>query len=451
MKIRAVVLAAGLGTRMKSERPKMLHLLGGRPLVYYALEAAHEATGALPVLVIGHGAEALRAEVGEKAECVLQPDLLGTADAVRRAEPLLRGTVDFVLVTYGDMPLLQAATLRRLIDGMPAHRGPLGMLTGRDQNARGFGRILRDETGAVQAVVEERDADSHQRGLSDINPGVYLARETWLWHALAQVRPSPKGEFYLTDLVEMAAAQPGGVLATAIEDPSEWIGINTRVHLAEAEGALRARINQGWMEAGVTMIDPATTYVQAGVEIGADTVLLPNTRLEGTTRLGRGCQIGPDTTLRNATLGDRCRVEAAVVEGAKLADEVSVGPFAHLRKGAVLERGVHMGNFGEVKDSTLGPGTKMGHFSYIGDAHIGAEVNIGAGTVTCNFDGQKKNPTDIGDGAFIGSDTMLVAPVKIGRGARTGAGAVVTRDVPDHTLAAGMPARAIRRLAPAKE
>jgi len=401
--------------------------------------------------VIGHGAEALRAEVGEKAECVLQPDLLGTADAVRRAEPLLRGTVDFVLVTYGDMPLLQAATLRRLIDGMPAHRGPLGMLTGRDQNARGFGRILRDETGAVQAVVEERDADSHQRGLSDINPGVYLARETWLWHALAQVRPSPKGEFYLTDLVEMAAAQPGGVLATAIEDPSEWIGINTRVHLAEAEGALRARINQGWMEAGVTMIDPATTYVQAGVEIGADTVLLPNTRLEGTTRLGRGCQIGPDTTLRNATLGDRCRVEAAVVEGAKLADEVSVGPFAHLRKGAVLERGVHMGNFGEVKDSTLGPGTKMGHFSYIGDAHIGAEVNIGAGTVTCNFDGQKKNPTDIGDGAFIGSDTMLVAPVKIGRGARTGAGAVVTRDVPDHTLAAGMPARAIRRLAPAKE
>ena len=451
MRIRAVVLAAGLGTRMKSERPKMLQLLGGRPLVHFALEAAHEATGALPILVIGHGAEALRAEVGEKAECILQPVLLGTADALRRAEPLLRGTVDFVLVTYGDMPLLQAATLRRLIEGMQAHGGPLGMLTGRDQNARGFGRIVRDETGAVQAVVEESDADSHQQGLSEINPGVYVARESWLWRSLAQVRPSPKGELYLTDLVEMAAAQPGGVLAAAIEDPSEWIGVNTRVHLAEAEGALRARINRRWMEAGVTMIDPATTYVQAGVEIGVDTVLLPNTRLEGTTRLGRGCQIGPDTTLRNATLGDRCRVEVAIVEGAQLADEVSVGPFAHLRKGAVLERGVHMGNFGEVKDSTLGPGTKMGHFSYIGDAHIGAEVNIGAGTITCNFDGQKKNPTDIGNGAFIGSDTMLVAPVKIGRGARTGAGSVVTRDVPDHTLAVGMPARAIRRLAPAKE
>jgi bifunctional UDP-N-acetylglucosamine pyrophosphorylase/glucosamine-1-phosphate N-acetyltransferase len=436
---------------MKSEQPKMLHLLGGRPLVRYALETAREATGAPPVLVVGHGAEALRAEVGDQAECVVQADLLGTADAVRRAEPLLRGAVDFVLVTYGDMPLLQAATLRRLIEGMQAHGGPLGMLTGRDPITRGFGRIVRDVTGAVQAVVEESDADSQQRGLTEINPGVYIAREPWLWRSLAQVRPSPKGEFYLTDLVAMAAAQPGGVLATAIEDPSEWIGVNTRVHLAEAEAALRARINRRWMEAGVTMIDPATTYIHAGVEIGADTTLMPNTRLEGSTRVGHGCHIGPDTTLRDTTLGDRCRVEVAVVEGARLADEVSVGPFAHVRTGAVLERGVHMGNFGEVKNSTLGPGTKMGHFSYIGDAHIGAEVNIGAGTITCNFDGQKKNPTEIGDGAFIGSDTMLVAPVKIGRGARTGAGSVVTRDVPDHTLAVGMPARAIRRLAPAKE
>ncbi len=451
MRIRAIVLAAGLGTRMKSEQPKMLHPLGGRPLVRYALEAAREATGALPILVIGHGAEALRAEVGDRAECVLQPELLGTADAVRRAEPLLRGTVDLVLVTYGDMPLLQAATLRGLIEGMQAHDGPLGMLTAHDQNARGFGRIVRDARGAVQGVVEESQADAQQRELTEVNPGVYLAREPWLWRSLAQVHPSPKGEFYLTDLVAMAAAQPGGVLAMAIADPSEWIGVNTRVHLAEAEAALRARINRRWMEAGVTMIDPATTYIQADVEIGADTTLLPNTRLEGSTRVGHGCHIGPDTTLRNTTVGDRCRVEVSIAEGAKLAEEVSVGPFAHLRAGAVLERGVHMGNFGEVKNSTLGPGTKMGHFSYVGDADIGSEVNIGAGTITCNFDGEKKNHTTIEDGAFIGSDTMLVAPLKIGRGARTGAGAVVTRDVPDHTLAVGMPARGIRRLAPAKE
>jgi bifunctional UDP-N-acetylglucosamine pyrophosphorylase / glucosamine-1-phosphate N-acetyltransferase len=450
MMIRAVVLAAGLGTRMKSEQPKMLHPLGGRPMFHYALEAARSATGTRPILIIGHGAEALQAEVGSAAECILQPELLGTADAVRRSESALRGKADLVLVTYGDMPLLRATTLRRLIEAMDAHRGPLGMLTGRDANARGFGRIVRDAQGAVQAVVEESEASADERSLLDINPGVYVARESWLWPALAKVRPSPKGEYYLTDLVEMAA-KAGGVLEVAIDDPQEWIGVNTRAHLAEAEAALRARINLAWMEAGVTMIDPATTYIQAAVEIGADTMILPNTRLEGATRIGRGCQIGPDATLRDATLGDRCRVQVAIVEGARLADEVTVGPFAHLRKGAVLERGVHMGNFGEIKNSTLGPGTKMGHFSYVGDATIGADVNIGAGTITCNFDGQKKNPTAIGDGAFIGSDTMLVAPVKIGRGARTGAGAVVTRDVPDYTLAVGMPARGIRKLAPAKE
>jgi bifunctional UDP-N-acetylglucosamine pyrophosphorylase/glucosamine-1-phosphate N-acetyltransferase len=324
------------------------------------------------------------------------------------------------------------------------------MLSGRDVNARGFGRILRNAQGAVHGVVEEGEASAGERSLLDINPGVYVMRENWLWPALAKVQPSPKGEFYLTELVKMAA-EAGGVLDIPIDDPSEWIGVNTRVHLAEAEAALRARINRGWMEAGVTMIDPATTYIQADVEIGADTTILPNTRLEGATRIGCGCQIGPDTTLRDATLGDRCRVQVAVVEGARLADEVTVGPFAHLRKGAVLERGVHMGNFGEIKNSTLGPGTKMGHFSYVGDASIGAEVNIGAGTITCNFDGTKKNPTVIGDGAFIGSDTMLVAPVKIGRGARTGAGAVVTRDVPENTLAVGMPARGIRKLTPVKE
>ncbi len=451
MTIRAVVLAAGLGTRMNSERPKMLHPLGGRALFHYALEAARQATGTLPILIIGHGAEALRAEVGRTAECIVQPELLGTADAVRRSEPALRGTVDLVLVTYGDMPLLQAATLRRLIDAMQAHGGPLGMLSARDLNARGFGRIVRNAQGAVQAVVEEREASRGERSLLDINPGVYVVREKWLWPALAKVQASPKGEFYLTDLVKMAAAEAEGVLDVPIEDASEWIGVNTREHLAEAEAALRARINRSWMEAGVTMIDPATTYVHAGVEIGAETVILPNTRLEGATHIGRGCQIGPDTTLRDATLGDRCRVQVAVVEGARLADEVTVGPFAHLRKGSVLERGVHLGNFGEVKNSTLGPGTKMGHFSYVGDASIGAEVNIGAGTITCNFDGEKKNPTSIGDGAFIGSDTMLVAPVKIGRGARTGAGAVVTRDVPEHTLAVGMPARGIRKLTPLKE
>jgi bifunctional UDP-N-acetylglucosamine pyrophosphorylase/glucosamine-1-phosphate N-acetyltransferase len=224
------------------------------------------------------------------------------------------------------------------------------------------------------------------------------------------------------------------------------IGINTRQHLAEAEAALRGRIHRGWMLAGVTLQDPATTYIGPQVSLGADTIVLANTHLEGTTTIGRRCRLGPGTIIRDSQLGDGCAVELSVLEGAILDDDVEIGPFAHLRPGAHLMCGVHMGNFGEVKDSTLGPGTKMGHFSYIGNAEIGADVNIGAGTITCNYDGEKKNPTTIEDGAFIGSDTMLVAPLTLGEGARTGAGAVVTKDVPAHSLAVGMPARVIRRL-----
>lgn len=255
-----------------------------------------------------------------------------------------------------------------------------------------------------------------------------------------------KGEYYLTDAVELAAKDQLPVEAVADEDLIETIGINTAAHLAEANAALRQRINTGHMLNGVTMTDPATVYIDVDVTIGRDTVILPNTHIQGKVLVGEGSTIGPNTIIRDSTIGDRCTVLASVVEGAVLEDQVDVGPFARLRRGAHLARHVHLGNFGEVKDSYLGPGVKMGHFSYIGDATIGANVNIGAGTITCNFDGEKKNPTEIGEDAFIGSDTMLVAPLKIGAGAKTGAGAVVTRDVPPDTLAVGVPARGIKKL-----
>ena len=269
---------------------------------------------------------------------------------------------------------------------------------------------------------------------------------TWLWEALPRIPLSPKGEYYLTDLVGLAVGDGLAVEAIVVEDTQETIGINTRVHLAEAEGIMRQRINRAWMEQGVSMVDPSATYIEPGVQIGRDTIIWPNTYLHGVTRIGEDCIVGPDAIVRECQIGDGCKIVASVLEGAVLEDEVEIGPYSHLRKGAHLAQGVHLGNFGEVKESYLGPRSKMGHFSYIGDTKIGADVNIGAGTVTCNYDGVRKNPTEIGDGAFIGSDTMLVAPVKVGDHAQTGAGAVVTKDVAPGTLVVGMPARAIRKL-----
>jgi bifunctional UDP-N-acetylglucosamine pyrophosphorylase/glucosamine-1-phosphate N-acetyltransferase len=312
--------------------------------------------------------------------------------------------------------------------------------------SRGFGRVQRDELGRVVAIVEEAHANAAQRQISELNLGAYAFRAEWLWAHLSQLPLSPKGEYYLTDLVALAVGQGMEIASVLIEDEAELIGINTRAHLAEAEATLRGQFTLHWMTEGVTMLDPATTYIGPDVEIGPDTTLLPNTHLEGKTTVGAGCTIGPNSVIRDTIIGDACHIESSVLEGAILEEQVSIGPFAHLRKGAYLCRGVHMGNFGEVKDSRLEPGVKLGHFAYIGDAHIGAETNIGAGTITCNFDGEKKNRTEIGQFAFIGSDTMLVAPLKIGDHARTGAGSVVTRDIPDYGLAVGAPARVIRKM-----
>ena len=447
MKITAVLLAAGQGTRMKSDRPKVLHPLCGKPMLWHVLEALRVATTEKPVVIVGYGAEAVQEYLGDSAECVLQEPQLGTGHAAMQAESLLRDKMDYVIVTYADMPLLRGETFERLVETQRRNPGPLSLLTVIADDPRGFGRIVRNEEGTVEAVVEEYVATPEQLAIKELNVGAYCFRSDWLWDALHRIEKNPrKGEYYLTDIVEIAVRENQPVQAVVHDDFIETIGINSRVHLSEAEAALRMRINREHMLNGVSMMDPASTYIEVGVQIGSDTMIMPNTYLHGKTVIGEGNVLGPNTIIRDSTIGNRCKVLASVMEGAVLEDDVDMGPFARLRRGAHLKSHVHMGNFGEVKDSTLHEGVKMGHFSYIGNANIGANTNIGAGTITCNFDGERKHPTEIGEDAFIGSDTMLVAPLKLGDGARTGAGAVVTKDVPDDTLVVGMPARAIRKV-----
>lgn len=450
MKTIAVVLAAGKGTRMQSNTPKVLHPLMGKPIIKYALESAQAATGRKPVMVIGHGADQILSVAGANARFVLQEPQLGTGHALLQTRPLLEKEADLILLTTADMPLLSPTTLQAVIDAhqqaarhSPASPITLLFLVGNE--TRGFGRIKRGADGTVQAIIEEKHASADDPPPYELNASVYCFTASWLWEYLPRIPASPSGEYYLTDLVALATQDGFPVQALPIQDAEEAIGINNRLHLAEAEAVLRNRITRQWMLSGVTLIDPQTTYIEPDVRIGKDTVIWPNTYLHGSTKIGEACIIGPNALIYDTQIGNRCRVLFSMMEKATLEDDVEVGPFARLRKGAHLAQGVHMGNFGEIKNAYLGPGTKMGHFSYIGDATIGAGVNIGAGTITCNYDGKRKHHTEIESGAFIGSDTMLVAPVKVGSGASTGAGAVVTKDIPPDTLAVGMPARVIRK------
>jgi len=447
MKVTAVLLAAGQGTRMKSALPKVLHPLCGKPMLWHVLEALKSAATEKPVVVIGHGADEVKKYLGDSADCVLQEPQLGTGHAAMQAEPLLQGKTDYVIVTYADMPLLRGETFKQLVETQRLNPGPFSLLTVTADDPRGFGRIVRKADGTVEAIVEEYVATPEQQQIKELNVGAYCFKADWLWDALQRIEKNPKkGEYYLTDIVEIAVKDNLPVQAVLHDDFTETIGINTRIHLSEAEVALRMRINHEHMLNGVSMVDPSSTYIEAGVQIGRDTIIMPNTYLHGSTVIGEGNILGPNTIVRDSKIGNRCKVLASVMEGAVLEDGVDMGPFARLRKGAHLKSHVHMGNFGEVKDSTLHEGVKMGHFSYIGNANIGANTNIGAGTITCNYDGEKKHATEIGEDVFIGSDTMLVAPLKIGDGARTGAGAVVTKNVPEDMLVVGMPARAIRKL-----
>lgn len=450
-----VILAAGKGTRMKSKLAKVLHPVTGKPMVDYAVDTAWALSNQPPVVVVGQQSETVRAHLGDRAQFVEQSNPQGTGHAVMVTADTLRGNADLVLVCYADMPLLRPETLQLLVETHTSAttRPAITMLTFVAENPRGFGRIVRHDDGTVAAIVEEVAATPEQKAIRELNVGVYVFDGEWLWDALDRITPTPpKNEYYLTDAVALANADGRTVIAVKGNDADELLGINTRVHLAEAEAAMRRRITHQHMLNGVTIIDPASTYIEPTVTIGQDTVIQPNTHLVGQTTIGEDCEIGPNSMLYGATVGNGCHVFASVIQNSTLEDAVEMGPFVRVRNGAHLGKGVHMGNFGEIKNSALGQGVKMGHFSYLGDADVGNNVNIGAGTITCNYDGVNKHRTTIGDGAFIGSDTMLIAPLEIGAGAQTGAGAVVRNTVPEGKVAVGVPARVIgnSRIAEAK-
>jgi bifunctional UDP-N-acetylglucosamine pyrophosphorylase/glucosamine-1-phosphate N-acetyltransferase len=432
-----VVLAAGEGKRFRSTLPKPLHPLAGKPLLWHVLAAAAPLKADRTVVVVGSGADQVTAavegfELGPVA-FALQADQRGTGDALAAALPLLDDGGD-VLVLFGDTPLVSAALLERLLDTHRSTRADATMLTCVMGDPTGLGRVLRNPGGAVTGVVEERDATPDQRRIREVSAGIFVFRRPVL-DGLAELRPdNAQGEYYLPDLVPQVLAG-GGRVVTA-EGPEEEVrGVNDRVELATAGALLRRRLLERLMLAGVTVVDPATTYVDADVEVGQDTVLAPLTFLEAGTRVGARCQIGPNVRLHACSVGDDATVAQAVAVRASIGPRAAVGPFVSLRPGSDLAEGSKAGTFVEVKNSTVGPGSKVPHLSYVGDADIGAGVNVGAGTVFVNYDGVDKHRTVVGDGAFIGSDTMLVAPVTVGQGAQTAAGSTITRDVPPDALA----------------
>jgi bifunctional UDP-N-acetylglucosamine pyrophosphorylase/glucosamine-1-phosphate N-acetyltransferase len=437
MGLTVVVLAAGEGKRFRSALPKPLYPLAGRPLLWHVLAAAAELAAERTVVVVGRGADEVRAAVSSfglgPVEFAVQRELRGTGDALATALPLLPESGE-VLVLYGDTPLLTTATLRRLLEAHRAAGAQATLLTCTIADPTGYGRVLRGPDGAVAGVVEERDATAEQRALDEVNAGLYVFERPVL-ETLALLRAdNDQNELYLPDLVPVVLKESGRV-ATSSAPGEEVLGVNDRAQLAAAGAVLRWRMLDRLLESGVTMIDPATVYLDVDVEVGRDTVLAPLVFLEAGTRVGEGCQIGPNTRLVGCTVSDGATVTQAVGVQASIGPGAIVGPFAYLRPGAELGPRSKVGTYVEVKQSRIGAGSKVPHLTYVGDAEIGEGVNVGAGTVFVNYDGVTKHRTVVGDGAFIGSDTMLVAPLTVGDGAQTGAGSTITRDVPSGALA----------------
>ena len=438
-----VVLAAGKGTRMKSKVPKLMLPMCGRELLSFTLDAIAGAGIGQVVLVVAKDGSGPDHPTEQTIQRVVQEQPLGTGHALGCASQTLEEQAEHILVLNGDIPLVKSDTLAEMLSQHIAQGAAITLLTAASSPAAEMGRVLRDAEGNICDIVETRHSGEVEPGGWECNGGAYCFEATWLWENLPKVQPSQSGEIYITDLVSAAYAQGAGVGSLLLNDPTELLGVNTRSQLALAEEVMRERIRRHWMDEGVTMIDPRTTFLDAGVRLGQDTVIYPNTMVLGKSSVGEDCILGPGSTIRDSQIGDRCRVVASFVTEAAMESDVSVGPYCHLRPGTHLEEGVHVGTFAEIKNSRLGQGTAMGHFGYVGDATVGEGVNLGAGTVTCNYDGESKHPTTIGDDAFIGSDTMLVAPVDVGPGAATGAGAVVTHDVPPSGLAVGVPARIV--------
>lgn len=431
----SVILAAGKGTRMKSQLPKVLHRVGGKAMVQHVLDAAKGAGAVRNVVVIGFGAESVATSLGNQAEFVVQAEQLGTGHAVMQAKELLADFDGTVMVLCGDTPLLRAELLTKLYTEHRQAQAVATVLTANMPDPTGYGRVIRNSNGQVIKIVEHKDATPEERLVTEVNTGIYCFERSALFAALAGLNcNNVQGEYYLTDVMSILASQSAKVWATAAEDFQETFGINSRAQLAEAEKILRKRKAVELMDNGVTIMDIDSTFIDADVTIGADTIIYPFTWIEGASSIGSGCEIGPNTRLQNTTVGDQSTLHFVYAHDCTVADQVTVGPYVHLRPGTSLATGVKIGNFVEVKNSEVGQGSKIPHLSYIGDTDMGQKVNIGSGTITVNYDGKHKHRTTIEDGAFIGCNTNLVAPVTIGQGAYVAAGSTITKNVPATAL-----------------
>lgn len=438
--VHVVILAAGQGTRMKSALPKVLHPVAGQPMIGQVVQTAETLAPASIAVIVGHQADAVRAFLGGRrgVQFALQAPQLGTAHALQQAEPLLAGRTGTLVLLSGDVPLLRAATLRRLLDAHREAKAAATVVTATVERPYGYGRIIR-VGGRIARIVEERDASPAQRQVREINSGIYAFDLLPLFDHLRSIATkNAQGEYYLTDLVALYRRRKLPVETIMVDDPAEIRGVNTRSELAELSAIMRQNKNEELMAAGVTIVDPATTYIDPNVEVGPDTVIHPGVVIQGQSRVGSACEIHAYVRLTDSELADKVTINNfCVLVGARVAEGAAIGPFAHLRPASDVGPGAKVGNFVELKKTTLGQGAKVNHLSYLGDAKVGAQVNVGAGTITCNYDGQKKHETVIGDGAFIGSDTQLIAPVRIGKGAYVGAGSSITEDVPDGALGIG--------------
>jgi bifunctional UDP-N-acetylglucosamine pyrophosphorylase/glucosamine-1-phosphate N-acetyltransferase len=435
--IHVVVLAAGKGTRMRSEVPKVLHSLAGQRLLDYVLSTATALGPKSVTVVVGHGADQIRDAYRSDGRLtfIVQEPQLGTGHAVLQAEPVIRDARGTLLLLYGDVPLLSPSTLRRLVEQHEADGAAATVVTAVVDRPYGYGRIVRTK-GHLARIVEERDASPQQRKINEVNAGIYAFDLEPLFDAIRGIASqNAQGEYYLPDLIAIYRRRRLGVSTLTVTNANEIKGINSRSELAEVGTIVRQMKNEELMAAGVTLIDPATTYVQSDVIVGRDTVIHPNVYLEGRTVIGEACEIHSGVRIVDSTIGSRVTVRNyCIITESTLADDVIVGPFAHLRPASDVRAGAHIGNFVELKKTTLGAGSKASHLSYLGDATIGANVNVGAGTITCNYDGTTKNATVIEDGAFIGSDSALVAPVTVGKGAYVAAGSTIVEDVPPGAL-----------------
>ncbi len=439
---KAVILAAGTGTRMKSSLPKVLHKLSGKPMIALVMDSIIKAGVHDIIAVVPSCHEPFKETLEGKIAIATQKHPKGSGHALLQCRQKA-SNIENILVINGDMPLIKAKTLSDLMKQHKTSKADLTLLTGQVTDPRDFGRIVRNDEGKVINVIEESEADVAQLLINEVNAGAYCFKTSWLWAALESLKPSKSGEFFLTDLISFAESI-NLTIESINTDYQEIIGVNNKSDLAKAEVILRTTTCESLMETGVRIIDPDTTYIDLEVLVGPDTVIFPNTHIRGSTTISSNCEIGPNCEITNSSIGSSCMIRSSTIEGTTIHDNVSIGPYSHIREGSVLNEDVSIGNYVEIKNSTLGQGTKSGHHCYLGDSDIGSNVNIGAGTITCNYDGKQKHRTTIRDNAFIGSDTKLVAPVTIGKQSITGAGSIVTKDIPDFAKGVGSPARILK-------